>query len=423
MKRILFVLCLLIAFGNAFATPSKKELYSRARDALKQALETKDFERSRQAIEYLKINRDEGAPFWEFEEYLSLMEIGDYDEGVAVYSDIRRFVLDSAYNPVIKPRVKPDNDALHLYLYRDLAPFTKAKADSMVALVENSNAKKENKELYATLVYAELVVALRTYRFERNRGFTFRVIEDTTAANDFLTHAKRYIENYSHTDHAQYLKEQVVPFVESFMEEQREFRRDPIAHKYYTGGFGFYAGSWLGFLSGEISDFAKSEMGTPVQFEAELRVRRISLAAFLRFGMIVKKKPNENDKYNYDLYDEDTVDESMGLTLGYTVYDSHYLRVEPFMGVGVTYMPSLQDPQWDEYSVGPQWILGTNVDFRFYAVKPSRIGALSTAWILRFKYKIMLGTAESGVTNGDKRAPSYGAIHHEFGLSLGFNLW
>ena len=62
MKKILVAISLLLAFGGAFANPSKKELFSRARDALKTSLEQQDYERSRQAIEYLKANLDEGAP-------------------------------------------------------------------------------------------------------------------------------------------------------------------------------------------------------------------------------------------------------------------------------------------------------------------------------------------------------------------------
>ena len=420
MKKILFAISLLLAVGGAFANPSKKELFSRARDALKTSLEQKDFERSKQAIEYLKANLDEGAPFWDFEEYLALMEMGEYDEGIEIYANARRIVMDTSYHPTLKKRVNPDDDPLHLYLYR--TPINKAVVDSMVNVVRSSQAKEENKELYATLIYAELVVGLRTFSYGDGSGLVFRVIADTTAAEDFLQHAKIYIENYSHTPHAQYLKEQMVPFVQNYMDKQREFRRDPIAHKYYTGGFDIYAGSWFGFLCGEMSDVAKTEMGTPFQLEVEFRVKRFSLSAFMQFGMNVQSK----DAYKYDdeLYEDDSVDETYGVTLGFTAYDSQYLRVEPFLGLGVTYMPSFSTRYFDDYSTDLQWIMGTNVDFRFFAARPSRIGALSTAWILRFKYKVMFGTAASSeVSNGGVYSPTYGTIHHEFGLSLGFNLW
>ena len=72
MKKTLFVLVLLISVVVSFATPSKKELFSRARDALKTSLESKDFARSRLAIDYLKQNLAEGAPLSYFEEYLAL---------------------------------------------------------------------------------------------------------------------------------------------------------------------------------------------------------------------------------------------------------------------------------------------------------------------------------------------------------------
>ena len=425
MKKILVAISLLLAFGGAFANPSKKELFSRARDALKTSLEQQDYERSRQAIEYLKANLDEGAPLWDFEEYLALMEMGEYDEGIDIYANTRRIVLDTSYHPKQKVRVNPEDDPLHLYLYRAFSPFNKTVVDSMVNVVQNSNAKEENKELFTTLIYAELIVGLRTYRFNDGSGFAYRVIADTMAAEDFLNHAKSYIRKYSHTVHAQYLKDQVVPFVQNYMDKQREFRRDPIAHKYYTSGFGIYLGSWLGFLCGEISDVTETEMGTPFQAEVEFRVKRISLSAFLQLGMIVRYKETNSklDRF-YDDDDNDTVDETFGVTVGFTAYDSHYLRVEPFVGVGATYMPSMENERFGEYSIGPDWIIGSNVDFRFFSTNPSRIGAISTAWVLRFKYKIMFGMAESStVSNGGEYSPKYGAVHQEFGLSLGFNLW
>lgn len=432
MKKILFVISLLLVLGNAFATPSKKELFSRARDALKTSLIDRDYERAKEAIEYLKSNLDEGAPFWDFEEYLSLMEMGEYDAGIEIYANARRIVLDSSYHPEVKKRVNPEADPLHLYLYRNVVPFTKSTADSLSNLVENSNAKQENKELFTTLLYAELVIGMRTFSYGDGFSFMYRVIADTTAAESFLQSAKKYIDDFSYTVHAQYLKEQVVPFVQGYMDKQREFRRDPIAHKFYTGGFGIYAGTWLGFLCGEISDIAETEMGTPLQFEVEFRVKRFSLAAFMQLGMIVKPKmirefytedSSFDGFYGSDAIDE-SVDESFGVTLGFTAYDSHYLRVEPFVGLGVTYMPGLSTPLFDEFSTGAQWIMGANVDFRFVAGNPQRIGAMSFAGILRFKYKVMFGTAESSTgSNGGYKPPSYGTIHHEFGLSLGFNLW
>jgi tetratricopeptide (TPR) repeat protein len=432
MKKMLLAFLLLLFLGDAFATPSKKELFSRARDALKTSLINRDYERSKEAIEYLKSNLDEGAPFWDFEEYLALMEIGEYDAGIEIYANARRIVLDSSYNPELKRRVNPEADPLHLYLYRNVVPFTKATADSLSNVVENSNAKQENKELFTTLLYAELVIGLQTFSYGNGYNFTYRVIADTTAAENFLQSAKKYIEDYPHSFHAQYLKDQIVPFVQNYMDKQREFRRDPIAHKFYTGGIGLYAGTWIGFLCGEMSDVAETEMGTPLQFEVEFRVKRFSLAAFMQFGMIVKPKAlHEVDVdedsfsgfYGSDAIDE-TVDESFGVTLGFTAYDSHYLRVEPFMGMGVTYMPSFSTPLFEEYSTGAQWIMGANVDFRFAAGNPKRIGALSFAGILRFKYKVMLGTAESNTgSNGGYIPPSYGTVHHEFGLSVGFNLW
>ena len=260
MKKIFAILFLLASFcfsqeqdavkKDAYGTPSKKELYSRARDVLKKSLENKDFERAGEAYAYLQSNVSEGAPLTIFEEYLIDMEMGKYADGIRKYASQRRVLLDSSYTPEKKDNRYFENDVLHKYLYDKFDPFTEAKADSMVKLVDASDESEEIKDLYATMIYGELTIGFDFYKFS-SRTFIYRNVRDTARADQFLERAKSFVEKNPYTEHTGYLKNSIIPFVEEIVQRLRDFRKDPLKHKYYTGGMGVYAGFWAGFLTGD----------------------------------------------------------------------------------------------------------------------------------------------------------------------------
>ena len=126
MKKLIVILLVLASFcfsqeqegvkKDIYNTPSKKELFSRARDVLKKSLESKDFERAGEAYAYLQANLNDGAPLSIFEEYLIDMEMGKYADGVRKYASQRRILLDSSYTPEKKDERYYEKDALHKYL-------------------------------------------------------------------------------------------------------------------------------------------------------------------------------------------------------------------------------------------------------------------------------------------------------------------
>lgn len=98
--RIVIVFVLVVS-GGVFAQdtslPSKKTLYQRARETLMQSLMQGDMERAGQAIDYLKENIENGAPFTIAEEYIADMKVGRYVDGIRIYADICRYNLDTTY--------------------------------------------------------------------------------------------------------------------------------------------------------------------------------------------------------------------------------------------------------------------------------------------------------------------------------------
>lgn len=398
--------------------PSKKELFLRARDVLKASLENKDVSKAAVALAYLQKNVKEGAPLTMFEEYLSNMEIGEYETAVNLYASLRRSFLDSSY-VMEKESRNGVEDALHDYLYRNFKEkFTKEKADSMDAIVQASDIKQESKDLYSTLLYSELVLSVNFFSYQ-NRTLSYTSLsEDTTCAEAFLQRAKNYVERNSFTEHTDYLKNQTIPYVEKRMQKLRDFRENPWKHKYYTGGIGVFLGKWTGFMAGDAMDFLHAKMGDSFMLEVSMQFSRISANIFFDYGFVT-----EPDGYS-DYYGTATEDERAGVTLGFTAFDSRFLKVEPFFGIGGMTMMNCDDTEID-----PMWLLGANIDLRLFATKPSRIGGMSVAFIVRLKYMAGFGTFSYSYSmyDDDGYAGDFeyedGLIAQTFGVSLGISLW
>lgn len=419
MKKLIAILLVLASFcfsqeqggvkSEIYNTPSKKELYSRARDVLKKSLESKDFERAGEAYGYLQSNANEGAPLSMFEEYLIDMELGKYADGVRKYASQRRILLDSSYTPEKKDERYYEKDALHKYLYDKFDPFTEAKADSMVKLVDASDVSDEIKDLYATMIYAELTIGFEFFKF-RSNTYIYRSVRDTARADQFLQRAKTYVEKNPYTEHSGYLKNSVIPFVEKIVERLREFRKDPLKHKYYTGGIGVYAGVWAGFMTGDATDYLHTEMGSSFNFEGSLQWGRISLNFFYNYGLLSKPEDYEWDE---------SEDELIGLSIGFTAFDSRFVKVEPFIGFG-TYDLMMADNSSNVF------VLGLNTDLRIFVKKPEHYGGFAFALVARLKYQANFGTLDAYLydrTEDRHIDVEADFITHQFGINLGLFLW
>lgn len=425
MKKIVVLLSFILAaslWAQDLNKPSKKELFLRARDALKTSLENGDMDRAGQALDYLKANVGEGAPLTLFEEYLAGQEMGRFEESVKLYVDMRRVVLDKDYKGSKDARLS-EKDALNLYLYRNLSPFDKNKADSLIARVDASDIDQQYKDLYAALIYSELVISFSTVVYNNEKSYTFLSIADTTCAEGLLTRSSKYLNENPLSEHEGYLK-RLTEDLQKYMDKHREFRRDPLKHKYYTGGGWASIGFWTGFTSGDAMDKFTNTMNDNMTFDFGFRIRRFSLNFFCYMGMQLNTKPGSFKtsymNYTYEMFDgivtgEDSYDEIVGLNLGFTAIDSRFLRVEPFIGYATTYITSV-----DEAFV-PMFSFGANVDLRLLASKPNHLGGLSSALLLRLKYHGMLGSLD--VMYNDEELYSGSLGFHALSASLVLELW
>ena len=421
IRSLLFWVLFLFAAVNLGAEESpqvsKKALFLRAREALLVSLQSGDMDRAATAYDYLKQNVSNGAPLNIIEEYIASMKLKRYEDAIDAYSEINRIILDKNYEGPKQKRFSVE-DELHDYLFHDLSSLDKKVADSIYAIVETANVKQEYKDLYRTLQFLEIILGVRYTSIDKMTRFYD--VADTSCAEDFLVSAKSFVKKYPSSKHSAYLKNDIIPFVQEYMNQMRLFREDPFAHKYYTGGIGVYFYKWIGLLGGEASDYLDDKMGTSFMYDMNFRQSRISLNWFMSYGIMTqydyaKNKPELVQKVHDDDISGDLEDLTMGTYCGVVVYDSKYLRVEPFIGGSATYYYNLLN-----HGVFPEFLWGSNVDYRFYATKPNYIGDLSFAFTLRFKYMMQIGSLDDECCNDSK---SMGVVRHSFALGLGVELW
>ena len=160
------------------------------------------------------------------------------------------------------------------------------------------------------------------------------------------------------------------------------------------------------------------KMGSSFMGELTARYRRIRLNLFWAYGIISVPKAYsiaDSDMERTYMSDE-TEDESWGLSIGVTVFDSRYVRVEPFLGISETDYVTANVVSDMEY------LVGNNLDVRLLASTPKDLSSSSYVLSLRLKYMLQFGTAYDRVIyNGNKKTVN--ALRHTFGLGLGFEFW
>ena len=416
MKFVAFLLCLLVSmafaqsdslaqpssapssFKEELQKPSQKELLRRARNALLEAIKKNDRQRAGEALDYLKDKVKDGASLTIAEEFAADMEIGRYDDGIRLFAEDMRRLFDSTYKETREEGYEAD-DALSGYISDKYRNISRGRTDSLVSVVAASDVDQENKDLFAALMYV---------------GLSFG---DTACAREFVARAKHYVGHYPYTEHSRYLRENLIPSIESHLETTVKVMKDPWTFKYYTGGLGVFVGKWAGFIAG--TDVLESSMKFSIMFEASLQIWRISANFLYTSGLLTY--------VNYigkGAFPDETADEAYGLNFGYTLYDSRFLKVEPFLGFG-TYDFLAIDEQWNwrcgECSSNVV-SLGANVDLRLFVSRPSEILGISKAFIVRLKYMAQFGNFYDDCSSS-KKTYDEGFIVNTFGLSLGVYLW
>ena len=434
MKFVAILLCLLVSltfaqsdslaqpasapasFKEELQKPSQKELFRRARNALLESIKKQDMQRAGEALDYLKENVKDGAPLTITEEFFIDMEIGRYVDGVDGFTDEVRVFFDTTYSQT-KDEGEESDDALNDYLSKKYANISRERSDSLISVVEKSDIDAERKDLYAALMYVGLAINMDFQILPGKRFYVVYTIRDTACARILLDRARNFVGRYPYSQHTRYLNEMLIPEIATTLEKVVLNMKDPWSYKYYSGGLGVFVGKWAGFIAG--TDVLESSMKFSIMFEASLQIWRISANFLYTSGLLTYVKYIEKGAYP-----DETADEAYGLNFGYTLYDSRFLKVEPFLGFG-TYDFLAIDEQWNwrcgECSSNVV-SLGVNADLRLFMSKPSEVLGASVAFIVRLKYMAQFGNFYDDCSSS-KKTYDEGFIVNTFGLSLGVYLW
>lgn len=429
MKKIFLFLTFLAIVVFAEERPtSDNDIYYRARDVLKNSLENNDTSTARFTLNFLKENFANGATLHPIEEYLVNIKMGAYDEAIRVFAKEQKFKF---YNPLgfIQPEQKEIVDGLSIYIYNHKKYYylDKAEADSLIALVNASSISQKNKELHTLLLYCDIVV--RVYESYINRKKEF-FIKDTSAAENFLDLANQYLGKYPDEEETKYLRTIVIPFVQKALRRIHDLQGDPLAVKYYTGGIGIYYSRWHGFNKGSATKYIEMDMGT-YMLELELQIRRGNIDIFIAQGINGEKKYISSDS-NYATFQDGTDFKhgySIGITSGYDVIDTRFLKLTPFIGIDNMKLEAL------DFTEKKNFILGANIDLRPIATTPKSEYDIAAALHLRLKYMAKFGnysdTYFEPVNQDAVHYNDYSTakeakgnyVSHVFAIGLGVFLW
>lgn len=425
MKKIVLYLLVLLsvsvfADGNQV---SKKELFDRARDVLRESLESGDYDKAGQALEYLQENISNGAPLTVNEEYYAYMGMHRYEDALRVYFEGRRVYLDVKYHPDVQKRVIAE-DGLSLYLGKLVVNLTKASADSLIQIIEASEVSQESKDLYGTLLYSELVIGHQLF-YVGNEVLYALGIWDDTYVEPFFARARDFVQKYPNSIHSEYLNRDIIPMVQKHL----DFLANPLEHKFYTGGYGIYASLWWGEISGDASDYIQMDMGS-YMLEFEMQFWRVNFGAFYAWGIEGKRKYRRDLVSQSSDYDDGY---SIGFTAGFDVFDSKYVKVVPFIGLGSTTIDAL------EIDAHNHFLVGTNVDLRLWTSKAKKIGSPIVSMHLRLKYMAKFSSYKDSYVNVEQiydeedghyigredhhLTASGDYVNHAFSIGLGLYWW
>ena len=197
----------------------------------------------------------------------------------------------------------------------------------------------------------------------------------------------------------------------------------------YWTDLAVFFGSWTGTTTGSVNEYVDVKMGFPFLLDIELQLTRVAIGFYYGFGLIHSLTYlYEEGALTEDDRKSETTDESMGLTLGYAVFNTPYVELQPFIGVGGNYFNNGLDDM-----VFTTFVAGGNVDIRLGAnrVKSTDV-AFELGFMLRLKYiaefgsfsdKFYTGAVSDGSHYSVKVERNGSYINHIFAISLGIAIW
>ncbi|MBP5246914.1 MAG: hypothetical protein J6Z31_03580 [Fibrobacter sp.] len=408
------------------------EMVRRGRAYLLKSLLNGDREQAVQTIEYLNSAFSEMlCPFSGMEKGLAYLHADRYDSALTALIQARRLSAPKAKRAVsFEDRcvVESQNDRfrskriifdeLYAYLEKDY-PKTAAQIDSLVSEIQNSSVDsfyKDEARAFVPVIF--------TASFGRAEAPMVQKVCD--AGNAF-------VQKYPANEDGVWLEANFVkPLQKRISRSPEDSPEDPIKSHLYTSGVGFEFLSGMGMLTGDLKDefhhkYLSYYAAIPIQ------LYRVVFTPFLSFGTL---ETRNNRRFEDVLWEEnsDLSVYSAGITLGFVLFDSRYVKFEPFVGIGSA-ESMLPDDSNDYYYYANksynnyhrlkryvkhensvEYLLGVTGELRLWTLASRNPRAPLSSISLRGKYMAQFIDHDFGYKSME-------GVSHKILLGVGFFIW
>ena len=397
------------AFEQSLISESGTEMENiyQLREALLEAAKRGDTAQVSRGIEELEaLKTEDMVPLVDVESQVLLIRQKMWPQ--LLQYEVKRY--KNFYNDLVNEKARyAENDGLMLYIKKEISKFdtTSALLMQLESDIDKSSSLSESEKLELKI----LLLLNDAYRDDKVNERIARL-------------SQMFLEKYPDHPDAKWIENSVAgpyfrrDFWDLWNKDREEHREENIARNFYTGGLGFN----LFFISGGLA-FGMDELYRSDLFESE--PPGIYLELYLqikRFAISFELLPSGI---------EGVATYSLGL--GFVAYDSRYLKVRPYIGLGMPAM--ILEAKQDGYLARPDgereyfseggndmyaesfgFTLAANVDFKFLTTYLFSSKSSFFSMTLTGKFGITYMEFDDTIVKGSGATPF-------FALGFGLLLW
>lgn len=397
------------AFEQSLISESGTEMENiyQLREALLEAAKRGDTAQVSRGIEELEaLKTEDMVPLVDVESQVLLIRQKMWPQ--LLQYEVKRY--KNFYNDLVNEKARyAENDGLMLYIKKEISKFdtTSALLMQLESDIDKSSSLSESEKLELKI----LLLLNDAYRDDKVNERIARL-------------SQMFLEKYPDHPDAKWIENSVAgpyfrrDFWDLWNKDRQEHREENIARNFYTGGLGFNLFFISGGLAFGMDELYRSDLFEPeppgIYLELYLQIKRFAISFELLPSGI-----------------EGVATYSLGL--GFVAYDSRYLKVRPYIGLGMPAM--ILDAKQDGYLAMPGgereyfnegnnemyaesfgFTLAANVDFKFLTTYLFSSSSNFFSMTLTGKFGITYMEFDDTIVKGSGVTPF-------FALGFGILLW
>ena len=397
------------AFEQSLISESGTEMENiyQLREALLEAAKRGDTAQVSRGIEELEaLKTEDMVPLVDVESQVLLIRQKMWPQ--LLQYEVKRY--KNFYNDLVNEKARyAENDGLMLYIKKEISKFdtTSALLMQLESDIDKSSSLSESEKLELKI----LLLLNDAYRDDKVNERIARL-------------SQMFLEKYPDHPDAKWIENSVAgpyfrrDFWDLWNKDRQEHREENIARNFYTGGLGFNLYFLSGGLAFGMDELYRSDLFEPeppgIYLELYLQIKRFAISFELLPSGI-----------------EGVATYSLGL--GFVAYDSRYLKVRPYIGLGMPAM--ILDAKQDGYLAMPGgdreyfqegnnemyaesfgFTLAANVDFKFLTTYLFSSSSNFFSMMLTGKFGITYMEFDDAIVKGSGVTPF-------FALGFGLLLW